>query len=241
MSKLSRGLSFGRSASLHRGVGLEDDDGGEVRTVAPATSVGEGKREGSSVGGEIVVTELTMDLIDGYVKCHNDGFGSKVCCLCCPVATNQGDTLRYYTENPDRLQFCGVAVRKSDPLTPLGQVQIAPFPLQDKNSLHKVKPGETYVEEISVSAGARGLGIGTKLLQWAEDTARKAGSNHMTLGVLNGNPAQRLYERVGYRVIECDDAIEKCCACFFVTLFVGRPYGLCDPHWGAVDMRKDLP
>lgn len=94
------------------------------------------------------------------------------------------------------------------------------------------------VEQLSVSAGARGLGLGTRLLEWCEARARDAGCNHMTLAVINGNRARALYERLGYVAVE-QDCVDECCGCLFVFLLVGRPYGLCAP-WGAVDMRKEL-
>jgi len=62
----------------------------------------------------------------------------------------------------------------------------------------------------------------------------------LTLAVLNGNPARRLYERFGFvaeaRGDGCSDCIEAC----VVFCIIGRPYGLCDPHCGAVDMAKPL-
>lgn len=61
----------------------------------------------------------------------------------------------------------------------------------------------------------------------------------MTLGVINGNPAMRLYKRFGFEVNKtdcCDEAIMMC----LVTCLFGRPYGLCHPNWGGSDMTKRL-
>ena len=68
--------------------------------------------------------------------------------------------------------------------------------------LHEtVPPDEFLVESIAVSSEARGLGLGTKLMNAAEDRARSEGYPLMALGVLGINlNAIRLYERLGYRI-----------------------------------------
>ena len=65
-------------------------------------------------------------------------------------------------------------------------------------------PWPPPVEQICVSTAARGKGIGRLLLQWAEAQARAANGTSMTLSVLNGNPARRLYERFGFEVVPAD-------------------------------------
>ncbi len=63
------------------------------------------------------------------------------------------------------------------------------------------KPNEYIVSTISVSAEARGLGIGTKLMNAAEDLAKQRGKEFMSLAVIGENEsARKLYERLGYRV-----------------------------------------
>ena len=63
------------------------------------------------------------------------------------------------------------------------------------------KPDEFIVSTISVSSDARGLGVGTRLMNAAEELARQRGKNFMSLGVIGKNEAaRRLYERLGYRV-----------------------------------------
>ena len=52
-------------------------------------------------------------------------------------------------------------------------------------------------------------------------------------------PAPVATENVGFVPVAtdgCEQAIGGCVVC----LIVGRPYGLCDPHCGAVDIRKPL-
>ena len=178
-----------------------------------------------------------MERVDGLRQVFNEGFGSKRCCLCCPVADTESTIRSFYRKHPERLPVAGVAIG-SDGVV-LGFVQLAIHPMNDKDNLHTTKPGETYVEQIGVGAAARGKGVGKQLLLWAEAKAREHNSTVLTLAVLNGNPARRLYERFGFRVkVEdpCDQCVNGCC----VLCLAGRPYGICNPHWGAVDMAKPL-
>lgn len=63
------------------------------------------------------------------------------------------------------------------------------------------KPDEFIVSSISVSAESRGLGVGTELMNAAEELARELGKKLMSLDVAgHNNDARRLYERLGYRV-----------------------------------------
>ena len=94
-----------------------------------------------------------------------------------------------------------------------------------KCDLHQPKPGELYVEELAVSADARGKGVGTKLLQWAEAQAVARGDTVMSLAVLRGNRAQGLYQRFGFEEQPHQDGCDECCECCFVTVCFGRPYG----------------
>ena len=196
------------------------------------------RQEATRSASEWSVKPLTMDLVDSMRNVHNEGFGSKTCCCCCPVADTDGSIRRFYTKHPERLPMCGLAVGKDG--VPVGYVQLAIYPINDKDGLHVTKPGETYVEQICVSDAARGKGIGKLLLQWAEAKARAAGGTSMTLSVLNGNPARRLYERFGFVVVPEEGPCEHCIGGCVVTCLMGRPYGLCDPHFGAVSMKMLL-
>jgi GNAT superfamily N-acetyltransferase len=65
-------------------------------------------------------------------------------------------------------------------------------------------PGYGFVDEhtpevsIAVAAPCRGLGIGTALLLGLTRAARRQGVGALSLSVERGNPARRLYERVGF-------------------------------------------
>ena len=62
------------------------------------------------------------------------------------------------------------------------------------------KADEFVVDSLAVDPACRGRGVGTALLQKAEERARSMGRRTMSLGVIGDNAgAIRLYERLGYR------------------------------------------
>ena len=134
--------------------------------------------------------------------------------------------------------MAGIAVSKDG--VPLGYVQLAIHPMKDQHGIHTLQPGEAYIEQIGVAAAARSKGIGKQLLQWAEERAREKHCTTLTLGVLFGNPAIHLYERFGFRQKPVDACEEWIVSPILVCFLMGRPYGLCDPHCGGVDMVKPL-
>ena len=184
------------------------------------------------------IEPLTLEKVGILAKVTEEGFGTKVCCCCCPVADGTKERMqKYYTKHPERQPLCGLAVGKDG--VGLGFVAMAIHPMNDKDGLHETKPGEAYVEQLAVATAARGKGIGKALLEWAEAKAREHGCTQLTLAVLNGNRAIHLYERFGFKTVDTDP-IEMCCTAFVVCFLMGRPYGLCDPHVGSVDMVKVL-
>ncbi len=64
-----------------------------------------------------------------------------------------------------------------------------------------VPQGTWYLQNLAVSSEAQGRGLGERLLREAMDQARAAGCRQLHLDVYEGNPAERLYERVGFRVL----------------------------------------
>ncbi|MEA2025089.1 MAG: GNAT family N-acetyltransferase [Chloroflexota bacterium] len=66
---------------------------------------------------------------------------------------------------------------------------------------HKPAIDELYIDGVAVAPEARGLGIGTKLLDEALVIARESNMRWLRLDVIDTNPrAQALYERLGYKV-----------------------------------------
>ncbi len=65
----------------------------------------------------------------------------------------------------------------------------------------RAKPNELYVAAIAVSPAARGLGVGSVLMDAMEEFAIAEGKSQLRLHVVDENPdARRLYEKLGYRV-----------------------------------------
>ena len=63
-----------------------------------------------------------------------------------------------------------------------------------------VKPDEFKIDSLAVDPSLRGMGVGTALMQKAEEKAEATGKRTMSLGVIAENEgAIRLYERLGYR------------------------------------------
>ncbi|MFT7594652.1 MAG: ribosomal protein S18 acetylase RimI-like enzyme [Paracoccaceae bacterium] len=64
----------------------------------------------------------------------------------------------------------------------------------------KVQAGVFQMDGIFVDAAARGMGVGTALLQAVADAAAARGLEQVQLDVIDTNPrARALYERVGFR------------------------------------------
>ena len=81
---------------------------------------------------------------------------------------------------------------------PIGSDLPAMFvPLQE---LENLAPGTWYVNVLAVQPQLRGLGLGARLLAFADETGRALGKRGMSVIVSDANSgARRLYERCGYR------------------------------------------
>jgi ribosomal protein S18 acetylase RimI-like enzyme len=68
-----------------------------------------------------------------------------------------------------------------------------------------VKPDEAYVAHLAVDPGLHRQGLGTMLLEYAEQRARILGKARLTLYVAGGNDAARgLYLARGFRLVKTD-------------------------------------
>jgi ribosomal protein S18 acetylase RimI-like enzyme len=194
----------------------------------------------------VTVKALTKELLTAnnslgaadITRAYNDGAGAKFCCLCCPLSEHESGqgVIKYMETNPSRLPSWGVAVDNDG--RALGYVAMTFHPMQPMDGLHTTKPGEAYIDQLMVSAAARGNGVGTKLLEWAEALARERNSTTLSLEVLNGNPARGLYERFGLEVQPADPCSRYFISPIFICCFASLPYGC--SHWGSVLMTKNL-
>jgi ribosomal protein S18 acetylase RimI-like enzyme len=68
-----------------------------------------------------------------------------------------------------------------------------------------------YIAELNVDAGFRNRGIGATLLRHGEKLAHEADCASMSLTTTTTNPAQHLYERFGFKVVDTrlDAAYER--------------------------------
>ena len=71
----------------------------------------------------------------------------------------------------------------------------------DDDTRNFQKDDNAYLENIEVTARARGGGVGSKLLQAAEEEARRRGKKHLWLHTSENNGlAHALFERQGWRL-----------------------------------------
>ena len=84
--------------------------------------------------------------------------------------------------------------------------------------MRKPEDGELYLSNFGVAPERQGGGVGTRLIEHGFEQARRQGCRTFGLDVADNNPhAQRLYTRLGLRVVE-----EKA--------FTGRRPGFTVPH-----------
>ena len=190
------------------------------------------------------IEPLTEAYFAGAADVTNDFIGVRKGCCCgcisyrhCPIA--EKEFARLY-KDPARLHGKAIAIEDG---TVVGFMEMTVHPVpQDffSRCLHATRPGEAYIDQLAVRSGHRGQGIGTRLLEWGEATARERGAEVLTLGVVNGNPARRLYERFGFVPVEQE---RGCSACLhgardlcLLSFAFGRPHSEC----GGTHMEKLL-
>ena len=84
---------------------------------------------------------------------------------------------------------------------PVGIVRLLPRLRARRRVQPQTPPGAYHIAEVDVDPALRNKGIGAALLKHAESEALATGYQLMSLTTTTVNPARRLYERHGFRVI----------------------------------------
>jgi ribosomal protein S18 acetylase RimI-like enzyme len=144
-----------------------------------------------------------------------------------------------YRKHPEAMEMSAVAVKESNGKV-VGFMQMSVYGQEREcysQMIHRLEPGEAYIEQMSVAAETRGQGIGTRLLQWSEDKARENGATRVTLGVVHGNPAERLYKRFGFEdVSHGGSGCYTCRTSMVISCWLGCPHR----RFGGKLMEKPL-
>lgn len=191
--------------------------------------------------GEVRIESLKEEHLTQVCNLLNGAFQSKrfLGCLPCHESTI-AMAKRYSKYSQEKWNLGAVAVDSNDIVLGFTQMTTANLPAYPPG-LHTCSQDEMYIEVVGVSEKARGMGIGGKLLRWCEGTTKSLNKYAvMSLAVLQGNPAIRLYERHGFVVQEQHDVVDDCCDAIFVCCLFGRPYGWCENEWGSFIMHKVL-
>ena len=195
-----------------------------------------------SPGNAVRVEEISPATFDSARVIYNEflGAGKSMFCIplfCCPVSRNTFND-QFEGQYSEALKTTAVAVRESDGAV-IGIMKTAVHGQArppEERGMHETRPGECYIEWLAVASDARGQGVGTKLLQWADHLALSRGCTVLTLGVMNGNPAARLYERHGFVFKRHEGACDAFFSCLFISCFLGCPNG----QLGGKQMEKPL-
>lgn len=171
--------------------------------------------------------------LDQIAALRYDAFRSKKFCFCLrsSLSNEKADARKIFQTKfgDEKLAACGVAFSTVNPAEVLGMVQLSIASLPGDHYLpdfmrHKCGPAEAYVDWIAVGANARGKGVGTGLLKWADRWALAQKCSMIKLDVVKENPrAFALYERHGYQwEKKHTDFCEKCCDCCVTYALIGK-------------------
>ncbi len=67
---------------------------------------------------------------------------------------------------------------------------------------HGAADARVYIGKLYVLAAHRNSGAGRKTLELLERMARERGATHLWLTVNKGNPSVRMYERLGFTIVD---------------------------------------
>jgi ribosomal protein S18 acetylase RimI-like enzyme len=192
-----------------------------------------------SVKSAAHIEPFTLDHIPDVQRIQAEFVSSKKLCCCIPIADSESDMTQNYSTHPDRMELAAVAVVDGATAGFVHMTTRGVARTWFDEFMQPSQEGEFYIESIAVTAGQRGRGIGQKLLEWCEATARERGGTKLTLGVINANPARKLYERFGFTPAPTTSCGNGLTVLKLLVVF-GQPYGWCPPAFGGVIMEKDL-
>jgi len=107
------------------------------------------------------------------------------------------------------LGYTGAVKKSQDPRTGLALLGLLradlirrlPGLLKLQSTIGRIGKDELYISNVAVFPSDRGKGIGSLLIDRAREEAARTGAREVVLDVETDNPdAQRLYERLGFRV-----------------------------------------
>eukprot|EP00232_Nephroselmis_pyriformis_P010491 CAMPEP_0182885106 /NCGR_PEP_ID=MMETSP0034_2-20130328/19406_1 /TAXON_ID=156128 /ORGANISM="Nephroselmis pyriformis, Strain CCMP717" /LENGTH=189 /DNA_ID=CAMNT_0025018355 /DNA_START=139 /DNA_END=708 /DNA_ORIENTATION=+ len=182
------------------------------------------------------VEPLCRQRVKDLLPIFQEGFANKWLLGCCPCPTTLEEMEGTFRQYPDeKVALTALAVDESGDALGFITLAVSGLPSQLDFPMeccrHPVADGEVYIEQVAVSGVARGRGVGSALMGWAEDVARRRGARKMTLMVFKGNRAINLYEKFGMEKAEV-----SCTECFAITTLFGCPYGV--GNCGAYHMSK---
>jgi ribosomal protein S18 acetylase RimI-like enzyme len=135
--------------------------------------------------------------IEELARVRRSFLNSKHFCCCLPLGLDSEAEIRKgYKKCPELMQVAAVAIVPEMGVVGYIQLVLEGMPCDT----HKVKAGEAYVYMLTVDPEARGKGVGTALLKWADGVGKNRDCTFMSLEVIHGNKAIGLYEREGYVV-----------------------------------------
>mmetsp|Transcript_568 Transcript_568/g.1482 ORF Transcript_568/g.1482 Transcript_568/m.1482 type:complete len:210 (-) Transcript_568:304-933(-) len=194
-----------------------------------------GADQGGAGGGAVPPGEVDImrpSDIDSISRVRSEAFAEKACWALGETKQDaERDNKKAYTTKcpPTKMAHCGVVRDEQGRCLAGCQLQMGDDPgdgIMPDWMQHHVKPGECYVEWIGTLDEARGRGMGSKLMKWADETARKNGCSRMTLDVMGSNRAVALYERQGYEAMPYSHSgcCMNSCLCCIVYCFMGCHY-----------------
>ena len=193
----------------------------------------------------ITIESLQDKHVAEFARLRTTFLNSKFMCCCVPLGWDESESesaiRKKFKKHPEMMNMTGVAILDGKVV---GYIQLILHGMPC--DLHKVKPGEAYVDSLAVDPETRRMGCGSKLMAWSEETARSQGCTFMALSVIDGNRAISLYERKGY-VIQKQSCGRRFGSFLFMVCCFGPvicPTGSTSTwyfsHFRALDMRKEL-